>query len=672
MQKFLGENIRNLVFVSHSGTGKTTLAEAMMFKSGTINRLGRVEDGNTISDYEPEEVKRQTSVQTSVIPCVWNNNKLNVLDTPGYADFFGEVKAGVGVADAAVVVVAAPSGVEVGTEILWTDLEEQSLPRIIFINKMDRDNADFARCLHSIQATLGKKCVAIQSAVGAQDSFMGVIDLIQPLDTLDAEVEILREQLIESVAECDDQLTTKYLEEETLTLEELGWGLKKGILEGSIVPVLVGSAARGIGVEQLMDFVVSYLPSPIEAPAVRTLESSGGGVEIAVSADGSLAASVFKTSADPFVGKLSYFRVYSGTFKSNSEIWNVNKNQSERVAQLFVPRGKTQEPVDLLVAGDIGAVAKLSVTVTGDTLGQRDKPLQLNQFAFPAANYTMALYPQDKSELDKMASSLPRLAEEDPSLHIYRHPETGETLMAGLGDVHLEVTLAKVKRKFGLDLLVQAPRVPYRETITSAAKVEYKHKKQTGGHGQYGHVFLELQPQDRGVGFEFGSSVVGGNVPKEYIPAVEKGVMRTLQEGIIAGYPVVDVKITLYDGSSHPVDSSGMAFEIAGSYAVRQGVTQAQPCILEPVMLVEVTVPDNYTGEVIGDLNTKRGRILGTSPLGGSTAVQAEVPQSEMLRYATELRSLTHGRGLFSMEFQRYDPLPAHLTQRVADGAKKS
>ena len=644
--------------------------------TGAITRLGKVDDGNTISDYEPEEIKRHNSIQTSLAPCTWRNNKLNVIDTPGYPDFVGEVVSGLRAADAAVIVVAAHAGVEVGTEEVWELCEERGLPRIIFINKMDRENADFGQALQDIQRVFGNRCTALQVAVGAQQDFKGVIGLLEPPAdvpaSLTGEVERLRERLIEAVAETDDDLTTKYLEGEEIGQEELTTALKQGVLSGQIVPVLTGSAISNLGVTELLDAVVDLLPSPADVPAVKATGADGKApMELTADTDGPMAALVFKTTADPFVGTLSYFRVFSGTLKSDSQVWNSTKAQAERIGQAFVLRGKTQEQIDGLVAGDIGAVAKLAATATGDTLTQRDPALVLESIRFPDPIYTSAIYPKSKADLDKMSSSLARLTEEDPTLRVRREVATSETLLDAMGDTHVDVAVEKAKRKFGVELLATPPKVPYRETITVLTKTEYKHKKQTGGHGQYGHVLIQLEPLPRGGGFEFGQKVVGGNVPKEYIPSVEKGIVKSLPGGVLAGYPIVDLKVVLYDGSSHPVDSSGMSFEIAGTYALRKGVNDASPVLLEPVMHLRVTVPDAYTGEVMGDLNSKRARILGMTPQNGVTRIEAEVPQAEVLRYATDLRSMTQGRGRFAMDFVHYEEVPKHLEQRIVEESKK-
>ncbi len=668
------ERLRNLALLSHSGAGKTTLCEALLFSTGAITRMGRVEDGNTVSDYEPEEVKRTSSIQTSIIPCLWKDHKVNFLDTPGYDDFLGEVLCALRVVDGAVLVVAAPSGVEVGTERAWNLCEERKLPRILFVNKMDRENADFFRALASIQAAFGRHCVPLQVPIGSQQQFNGVVDLLSPNGQLDSQAAEARERLVEAIAETDDDLATKYLEGETLSPEDIATGLRRGILSGKIVPVLAGAATQNLGVKELLDAAIKYLPSPKEGAKVTAVSAANKEpVELEPNPTAPLVAQVFKTTADPYVGRLSYFRVFQGTLKSDSQVWNVNKEQTERIGQLFIMRGKNQEPTSELVAGDIGAVAKLSVTATGDTVCQREAAVLLEGFQFPVANYTMAVYPKSKADVDKMSAALARLLEEDPCLKLTREPDTGETLLSGLGDTHLETAVEKVRRKFGADLLLQVPKVPYKETITVVTQAEYKHKKQTGGHGQYGHVLLRLEPLARGEGYKFGDEVVGGRVPKEYIPSVEKGVQKALAEGVIAGYPVTDVKVVLYDGSYHEVDSSGISFEIAGSYALRKGVSQANPVLLEPVMKLTITVPEGLTGEVMGDLNSRRGRILGMVPAGGSnTIIEAEAPQAEVIQYATVLRSMTQGRGSFKMEFVRYEEVPPHLAQRIIDESKKA
>lgn len=671
MADFTARQLRNVVLLSHSGAGKTMISEAMLLAAGAISRMGKTDEGTTTSDYEPEEARRRTSVQVSLLPCVWKKHKLNLLDTPGYADYRGEVLSALRVADSAVMVVSAPAGVEVGTEQSWQMAAERKLPRVVFVNKMDRENANYKRVMASLQNSLGRSCVAVQVPIGAEASFKGVVDLMGTPGNVPAEatqeVKAARERLIEAIAETDDKLVNKFLDGQALTPEELSNGLKQGVASGALTPVLFGSALAGVGADKLMDAIVDLLPSPADVPAAEATNSNAK-VTLPCKDDGPLAALVFKTTADPFVGKLSYFRVYSGSFKSDSHVWNASRNEDERVGQVFLVRGKTQEPMARVGAGDIAAVAKLQAVLTGDTLGQKDRPVKLPSVQFPEPVYQMAVAPKSKADLDKMTSALSRIVEEDPGLRVARDPDTTEILLGGLGDTHLAVAVEKMKRKFGVDLALSVPKVPYKETIRSTARVEYKHKKQTGGHGQYGHVWLELEPRPRGAGFEFAEKVVGGAVPKEYIPSVEKGVVKAMAEGAVAGFPIVDVKATLVDGSSHDVDSSGMAFEIAASHALSKGVKMANPTLLEPVMMVKIIVPDTSAGDVIGDLNGKRGHIHGMTPQGnGNTLVEAEVPMAEMLRYATELRSLTGGRGSFTARVAHMDPVPDHLVQRIVE-----
>ncbi|MDE2687977.1 MAG: elongation factor G [Chloroflexota bacterium] len=671
MPKFTTDKLRNIVLLSHGGAGKTILAEAMLHTAGHTTRLGRVEDGTTVSDFEPEEIRRQSSSQMSVLACPWSDSKINILDTPGYADFRGEVISASRVADAAIIVVSAAAGVEVGTNQMWNLATERNMPRIIFISKMDRENADFDRILADITDRFGRECVPVQIPIGAEADFSGVVNLLDPDadapgNAADA-VEEARERLIEAVAEADDELADKYLEGEEITQSEMIAGLKQGILDGLIIPVLVGASTTQIGTTELLDAVVDFLPSPADVSNV-TAQTADGAVSMSPDSDGPLAALVFKTSADPFVGKLSYFRVYSGTFTGDSQHWNANTGQQERVGQVFEVRGKEQTAVPELASGDIGATPKLSSVLTGHTICQRDNPFTLEGMEFPSSVYLMAVFPKSQADVDKMTSSLSRITEEDPSLTVTREPDTLEVLLGGLGDTHVDLAVEKMKNKFGAEMILQVPKVAYKETISGRTRVEYRHKKQSGGHGQFGHVWLELEPLPRGGGFEFAETVVGGNVPREYIPSVEKGVSKAMTGGAIAGYPIVDIKATLFDGSYHTVDSSGICFEIAGGQALTKGVQLASPTLLEPIMRVQITVPDDYTGDIIGDMNSKRGRIHGMTPMGnGTTMIEGETPQAEMLRYATELRSMTQGQGGFIIDFDHYEEVPAHLVDRIVE-----
>ena len=665
------ERIRNIALLSHSGAGKTILAEAMLYAAGVTSRLGRVEDGTTASDFEPEEHKRNTSVSAAIVNVPWDGHKLNVIDTPGYADYRGEVFSGIRVADTAVIVVAAQAGIEVGTGQMWRLADAGNLPRAVYISKMDRENADFDNVVAALQDKFGRHLVPVHLPIGAEASLSGVVNLLDAdAETpagMEVEVEEARERLIEAVAEIDDDLMMKYLEEEEITRDEMISAVKQGVMDGSFVPILAGSPTNGIGVTEFMDFATAYLPSPADVPA--TLGSAPGSEDVSellCDSDGPLAALVFKTAADPFVGKLSYFRVYSGAFKGDSQLFNASRNEAERVGQVFEVRGRQQEAVPYLAAGDIGAVTKLNSVMTGDTITTRDHQVTLEGVEFPKPVYLMAVYPKTKADVDKMTSSLARIVEEDPSIALTREPNTNEMIMGGLGDTHLDVAIEKMQRKFGSNMVLDIPRVPYKETISRRARVEYRHKKQTGGHGQFGHVWIEVEPLPRGSGFEFSDTIVGGVVPREYIPSVEKGVRGALTDGVVAGYPVVDMKATLVDGSFHTVDSSGVSFEIAGGHAATKGLQQANPVLLEPVMKVDISVPDEFTGDIIGDLNSRRGRIQGMIPNGdGTTSVQVEAPQSEMLTYATEIRSQTQGQGSFTMEFDHFEEVPSHLVDRV-------
>jgi len=663
--------IRNIVFLSHYGAGKTSLVEAMLFASGAIGRLGSVEHGTTTSDYDPSEIERKMSINLSLLPLEWKGSKLNIIDTPGYADFASEVKASLRVSDAAIIVISATSGVEVGTEQVWAYSEQNGLPRLIFINKMDRENADFFRALSEIQAKLGAKCLPVQLPLGSQQDFQGVTDLASLEDnelpsSLQDQVKSYRERLIEAVVEANDELLTKYLEGEEMSNEEILEAIRQATIAGQLVPVLTGSALRSIGIAPMLNAIRDYLPSPEDRGAIVAINPATGATEKLEPSVGSpLSSLVFKTSVDPYVGKLSYFRVYSGVISSNSQVWNANKGGTERLGQLLLLRGKNQEPVPQVAAGDIGVVARLNLTTTGDTLCSQEHPVILDGIEFPQPKFSMAIKPQSRADLDKMSSVLPKICEEDLSLQVRRDAVTNEVVVSGVGESHLEIVKERIHRKFGVEVKLALPKIPYEETIAVPTKAEYKHKKQTGGHGQYGHVFLELEPLPRGSGFEFTDRVAGGTVPKNYIPAVEKGVYEARGEGLVAGYPVVDVRVTLYDGSSHPVDSSDIAFKIAGAHALRKGLSQGQPILLEPIMNLTITVPEAFTGDVVGDLNSKRGRVVAMFPEDRANVIQAQVPQSEVLRYAIDLRSMTQGRGTFTMEFSHYEQVPSHISQKI-------
>ena len=666
------EQIRNVVFLSHSGAGKTSLTEAMLMAAGAINRRGKVGDGSTVSDYEPEEMKRQISINMSLLPCSWKGSKLNLIDTPGYPDFVGEVKAGMRVVEGAVIVVCAASGVEVGTDQAWTYSREARLPSIILINKMDRENADFRKTLGEIRAKFGTQCIPVQVPLGSQSDFGGIVDLVtgkaymgaeakeaEVPSSIQDEVASLREMVVEAVAEADDDLMAKFVDGVEMTQEEIFLALEAGTRNGQIVPVLVGSALQNMGVGLLLDVLLSHLLSPRGPLMVEGTEAPSPDPK------GPLSALVFKTSADPYVGKLTYFRVYSGAISSNTQVWNASQKSVERVGQLYLLRGKTQEPVAAVTAGDIGAISKLSVTGTGDTLVAKEGPETFAPMVFPIPTLRMAALPKTKADLDKMGTVLSRIIEEDHTLRVHKEPDTGETLLSGIGETHLEVAVEKMGRKFGVQMQLEVPRVPYKETITNSIKVDYRHKKQTGGHGQFAHVFLAMEPTPRGTGLEFANKVVGGAISRNYIPSVEKGVREAAQEGMLSHNPVIDLKATVYDGKEHPVDSSDICFKIAGALAFKEGLAAGHSVLLEPIVKIWVTVPDDFTGDTIGDLNTKRARVLGMSPESGVTIIEAMVPQSEIMRYAMDLRAITQGRGTFTMEFSHHEEVPQNLAQKI-------
>jgi len=684
MEQLTLENIRNVALLSHAGAGKTSLSESVLFNAKAINRLGRIDEGTTTSDYDPDEIQRRISINLSVLPYNWQGVKVNLLDAPGYSDFVGEVISAIRVCESAVIIIGATSGIEVGTEQVWQYCEEAAMPRLIFINKMDRENADFAKIVEQAQTKFAGKTVAVQIPIGAYTTFTGVIDLLKmkaftgsPAKEVDipsemkAMADAYRAKLVESVASADDKLIEKYLSDVVITQEELETALKASVISCKLVPILTGSATQNIGITLFMDSVNHYLPSPKNRQYEIITDAKGTTQKVNASTTEPLAALVFKTSADPYVGKLTYFRVYAGTFASNSQVWNTNHNEVERIGQVYLVRGKTQEPTQMVTAGDIGVVAKLNVTGTGDTLSTKEKPIKLAPILFPSPIYSGSVSPKTKTDLDKLGSSLARLAEEDPTIKVHREIDTGEMILSGLGETQLEVVVGKMHRKFGVGVNLDVPKVPYKETVMGSGKGDYKHKKQTGGHGQFGHVMLEVEPMPRGSGqVEFVDAVVGGTIPRNFIPAVEKGVKEAIHEGTICGYPVVDMRARVYDGSFHPVDSSEICFKIAGAGAFKKAMEAANPVLLEPIVKLKVTVPDQYTGDIMSDLNNKRGRVHGMLPEAGYNTIEAEVPLSEVQRYAIDLKSITQGRGRYTYEFSHNEEVPAFATQKIVAARK--
>ena len=684
MKTYSTPDIRNIVLLGHNGDGKTTLAERLLFRSGALSRMGKIEDGTTASDYEPEEERRGGSVNLSVLPVEWAGKKINILDTPGYMDFLGEMLSGLLVADAAVIVADASTALQVGTDMAWSRASDRGLARLLVLAKMDRENAEYDTMFATARERYGNGCAPVLVPIGAGGSFRGVVDVLNRKayledgtetdvsDDMGVDVEAYREQVIEAVAEADDDLATKFLEGEDITDEELMAALRAGVKSCEVFPVLASSGQAGAGTDALLNVLAELTPSPADVPAPTAQTASGEEATVTADPDGEVAALIFKTTADQFVGKLSYFRVMSGTIHTNSHVWNTAQNQQERMAQIVVPIGKDHENVETLAPGDIGAVAKLGVSHTGDTLSTREAGLSLPGIQFPEPIFSVAVEAKTKADQDKMGPALGRLLEEDPSLTMTRESDTHQVILSGLGDSHIDVSVQKLQRKFGVEVEVGTPKVPYRETIRISTRAEYKHKKQTGGHGQYGHVVLQLEPLDRGGGFEFGQKVVGGSVPKNFIPAVEKGIRESLPEGAVAHFPIVDVRAVLVDGSFHAVDSSEMAFKIAASSALKQGIQQAQPVLLEPIMTLEVVTPEDFTGDVIGNLNSKRAHVQGMATENEVTTVQAEAPMSEVLRYSTELRSMTQGRASYTMRFSHYEEVPQHLAQKIIDESAES
>lgn len=688
MKSYPPEKIRNVAVVGHGSTGKTSLVEALLFQAKATERLGKVDDGTSTTDFDPEEQRRRHTINASIAPLEWKDHKVNLIDAPGYPDFVGEVAGALRAVEGAVVVVDAVSGVQVQTEVAWAHADRGGVSRLVVVNRLDRENASFDRTMESLRRKFGTKVAPIQIPIGAEGGFSGVVDLLEmkaytfknaeaagedvPAE-LQAAAQAAREKLMEAAAETDDALVEKYLETGELTQEELTRGLHAGVKAGTLIPVMCSCATKAIGIPLILEEIVSLLPGPLERPEIAATDArTKQQVTVAQKAEAPLAALVFKTVADPYVGKLSYFRVYGGTFRSNVEVYNSTKQKPERVGQIYFIRGKQQEPAASVGAGDIGAVAKLAETATGDTLCAKEAPVVLPPVEFPKPAITMAVEPKSKGDEDKMGVSLHRLAEEDPTILVRRDPELKQTVISGMGESHLEIMAERLRRKFSVDVALHLPRVPYRETIKGKGKAQGRYVKQTGGRGQYGVCFLEMEPLPRGSGFEFVDKIFGAAIPNQFIPSVEKGVRKSLEEGVLAGYPVVDLRVLLVDGKYHDVDSSDIAFQIAGSMAFREAATAAGLILLEPIVTLKVHVPEEQMGDVIGDLNAKRGRILGMEPQGdGTTIVQAQVPQAELLRYASGLRSMTGGRGTFETAFSHYEEVPPHAAEKVVAGAKQ-
>jgi len=686
---FEPENIRNVALVGHSSTGKTSLAEAMLFSAGVSNRLGTIDDGTTKSDYTEAEVNRKISISTSMLHCTWKNTKINILDAPGYADFIGDAKAALWAADNAVVLVHAANGLEIGTDKAWGFADEFKRPRLLFVNHLDKELADYDGVLEALQEHFGQSVVPFQVPVNQGVGFNQIVDVLKmklytyatdgsgkveegevPSD-LQERAEAIREQVMDAAAESDDDLMEKYLEEGELTTEEVFKGLRTGVVNQTLIPVICGSASHNIGTDRLLDFLTDEMPSPMDLPkqSAKKLDSEDD-VELIVTAENDLAAIVFKTISES-VGDLSFLRVYAGTLEAASEAYNANRKISERVGQIYVLNGMDRDEVSSIPAGDMGALVKLKDTHTGNTLCGKGLPLKVEPLEFPRPLIRIALEPKSRGDEDKISTGLQRIHEEDPSFIAGYDPELKQIIVEGQGELHLNVVLDKLKLKFGVEVETIQPRIPYRETIRSKAEGHHRHKKQSGGRGQFGEAYLRIQAQPRGDGFEYEDAVVGGAIPRNYIPAVEKGVLEAMERGVLAGYKVVDLKVTVYDGSYHPVDSSEMAFQMAGSQAFQKAFMGAKPILLEPIYHVEVMVPDKYMGDVMGDLNSRRGRIQGMDPEGNFQVIKAEVPLAELYKYSTALRSMTQGTGDYAMDFTHYEQVPSDVTEKIIEASKK-
>ena len=686
MDRDNSDAIRNVVFVAHSGAGKTSLTEAMSYVTGQTSRLGRVEDGNTISDFDPDEVERGMSINLAVVPCPWADATVNVIDTPGYPDFIGDVASGLRAADAAIVVIDATAGIQVGTEIVWRLVDRRDRPRLVVVNRMDRENVSWENVVQELRDGFGAAIAPIQIPLGDAPAFDGVVDLLdgtaraftdggsEPIpvpDALAETVEIAREQLTDAVAATDDDLLEKYLEGEELERADLERALREGVRTGELYPVVFTAATATHGVRELLDAITAVLPAPSDLPVAPT----ANGATIDFASDGPIVAQVFKTLADPFVGKVSLLRVYTGTISGDVELRNQTSGRNERLSGFQYPVGKDGEQAGVVVAGDIAFVTKLDNVATGDTLVSDGSAHKMGALEMPTPLFEAAITPATQADLDKMGQVLARIAEEDPSLQVRRDDQTGETILAGLGESHVHISLERIRRKFGVNLLADVPRVPYLETIRKTVNAHGRHKRQSGGRGQFGDVHIEFSPRERGAGFEFEDRIKGGAIPRQYLPAVEKGLVECFAKGALAGFPVVDIKAAAFDGQYHDVDSSDESFRNAARLAVDDGYHQASPVILEPIVKLAIEIPDLNTGDVIGDISARRGHVLGMNPADydGASIVEVEVPKAEVQRYATDLRSITQGRGLFTSEFVRYQEVPPHVQDRlVAEAAAEN
>ncbi len=689
MKIYEGSNIRNVALVGHGHSGKTQLVSALLYTAGMVNRLGKVDDGTSITDYDEEEIQRKFTISASLAYAEWGKNKINFIDTPGYNIFLHETEAALAAADAALVLVHGVGGVEVQTEKTWGFCEKLALPRVLVVSQLDRDRASFDRALESLRGAFGRAVIPVQIPLGEEKNFRGAVDLVRmkaysyesngsgkakesdiPPELSDAAAKA-HEALVEMVAEGNDKLMEEFFEKGTIPVEDLVPGLKQAISEKRLFPVVASAGLANIGAENLLNFIADYLPSPLERGEVEGLDHEGGkSVQRKIVDDQPVSVFVFKTVADPFAGRVSYFKVMSGVLKNEANLANMNRGGTERLSHIAVIQGKTQTPAPELHAGDLGVVAKLKDTLTGDTLGDKNAPIVYPKAKLPEPSISFAVEAKSRGDEDKLASAIHRLLEEDLMLRFSRDAQTKEFLVSGSGQQHVEVTVSKLKRRFNVEVTLKAPKIPYRETIRAKADAQGKHKKQTGGHGQYGDCKIKMEPLVRGAGFEFVNDIFGGSVPRNFIPAIEKGIVDAASRGYLAGYPVVNFRVILYDGSYHEVDSSEIAFKLAGSKAFKACMAQAKPCLLEPIMNVEIIVPENYAGDIMGNLNGRRGRVQGMDAKAGSSTIKAQVPLADMLTYASDLTSMTQGRGTYSMEYSHYDVVPQPISDKIVAAAR--
>jgi len=671
------EDIRNIIMLSHSHAGKTALSEAILYNGGAISKMGSVTEGTTISDYNDDEKERKSSINSAVLHTAYNNKKINIIDAPGYSDFVGEVVGGLRAVEACVLVISAVDGWQIGTDQAFKFIKKMNLPIVIFINKMDKENANFEKALNAAIGKFGKKCVVVGYPIGAHSGFKGVANLL----TKDKVSEIsseeksrsgkLTQSLVETVAEADDELLEKYLEKGELSSDELDLALQKGVLDGSVVPVIAGSATSNMGVKELMDVIVKYLPSPATKSCEATNVSNNEKITIEPKTDSHFSAQVFKTVSDLYVGQISIFKVFSGKLSSNSSFYNVSKGSSEKIGQLFFPQGKKEEPAEFIIAGDIGAVAKLKNTQTGDSLANEKNQVRFDDIAFPEPAISFSIKPKTRSDEDKISNAIHKLTAEDLTFKTTRDQQTRELVASGVGDLHINVMINRMKKRYGVMVDLGTPKVAYKETISGKGDAHYRHKKQSGGAGQFAEVWLKVESLPRGAGFEFVDEIVGGSIPAQFVMSCEKGIKSAMGSGILAGFPLVDLRAIVYDGKTHPVDSKDIAFQIAAREAFKESCQKAKPTILEPIMNVEIIAPDEYMGDITGTLNSRRGRVMGMEPADGSQAIKAKIPLDEMYKYANELKSITGGRGTYTMEFSHYEAVPSNLAQAIIDRVKK-